>query len=234
MPRSPGPRSLATFRLSLARQLRRHRRLLASLLVAWAAVLALGELRPAPPPQRQVTAAAHDLPAGSVITLADLTTINLSEPAVPPGSISDPTLAVGHVLSITIPARMPIITSMLVSGESLRVTTQVSGRPLVAIPVRLTDAGAATLLVAGDLVDVWATRTAADGAPVDGSTPSVAVRVAASARVLAVPHPRSSASTSGGDASTGGLVVLAVPGSVVPELAYAAASARLAVTVLAS
>ena len=165
---------------------------------------------------------------------SDLTTLALPEQSLPPEVVTESSQLVGRLLAIATPAGTPLTTSMGVSGTSLMLGGRIAGRQSVAMPVRLTDAGAATLLVTGDLVDVWATRTAAEGAPLNSAEAAVAVRVASGARVLAVPHPRSSGSLSGSDTSAGGLVVLAVPTTVVPELAYASAAARLTVTVLTS
>jgi Flp pilus assembly protein CpaB len=89
----------------------------------------------------------------------------------------------------------------------------------VAAPVRLADLAVATLLRAGDRVDVLAAGD--DG----GGEPAVQV-VAEDALVLTAPAPDGDQPT--GDGS--GLLVLAVPPETAHRLAGAAASATLTVT----
>ncbi|MCX6461090.1 MAG: Flp pilus assembly protein CpaB [Actinobacteria bacterium] len=208
----------------LSRTVRRHRRLLAALLAAWAAYLALGIMRPDAPPHRSTVVSVHDLAAGSVVQADDIALRPWPVEGVPPGALTDPAEAAGRVAAVAVPAGTPVTTTSVVSPQALSRHMTASGRDGVAIPIRLSDPSVAALLAPGDRVDVWSSR--------EGSVPAVAVRVAASAVVLAVPRP-----TSGGLLATSGasaLVVLAVPPAAVPALAYATSSARLTVTVLAA
>ena len=209
---------------TLARSIRRHRRLLAALLAAWAAYLTLGIVRPDAPPSRSTVVTVHDLAAGSVVQVDDIALRPWPVEGVPPAALADPAVAVGRVAAVAVPAGTPVTTTSVVSPEALSRHMTASGGDGVAIPIRLSDPAVAALLAPGDRVDVWSSR--------EGSVPAVAVRVAAAAVVLAVPRP-----TSGGLLATSGasaLVVLAVPSVAVPALAYATSSARLTVTVLAA
>jgi Flp pilus assembly protein CpaB len=95
---------------------------------------------------------------------------------------------------------------------------------LVAAPVRLADLAVATLLHAGDRVDVLATTAGADPASPD-ATPTVEV-VAEAALVLAVP----TGEDTGAAAADDGLLVLAVHPGTAQRLAAAGAGATLTVT----
>jgi hypothetical protein len=88
---------------------------------------------------------------------------------------------------------------------------------LRAAPVRVADAGAAVLLQAGDHIDVLATPP--DGA---GATRVVASDVV----VLAVPRAEDAVAS-----DDGALVVVAVPATTAADLAGAAVTARLSVTI---
>jgi ribulose 1,5-bisphosphate synthetase/thiazole synthase len=87
---------------------------------------------------------------------------------------------------------------------------------LVAVPVRVADAATATLVTAGDRVDVLAAG-AAPGAP-----PAARV-VAVDAEVLAVPPAVQ-------DDGAGALIVVAATPQVAAQLAAAAVSSRLSLT----
>ena len=222
------PRPASTFTLlTITRQLRRHRRLLAALVAAWAAYATIATLRPEPPATRAIAVAAHDLAAGSVISVDDLQLRPWPATAVPPAAVTELSALVGRALAVPVPVLGPVTIPMVVGPGSLALQSRANGRASVAIPVRLSDSGVAALLATGDLVDVWATP----GADLPGAAPGppAATRVAAGARVVAVPRPvAGDALTAGG----GGLVVLSVGESAVPALAYAAASARISVTLL--
>jgi hypothetical protein len=97
----------------------------------------------------------------------------------------------------------------------------VEGYPgMVAVPVRVAEAGVLRLLRVGDEVDLVA-------APVEGS--GRAYVAAPSARVVAVPADPDRTSTSA-DTLGGGLVVVAVPEELATGLVAAAASRLLTVT----
>lgn len=144
--------SLGTFGRA-ARRLRQrvliHRRLLAGVLALLAVVLGLQAARPAAPPTASLTVARHDLPAGAVLTADDLTTVAVPPDAVPAGAQRS---ADGRVLASALRRGEPITDRRLV-GPGLT-----AGHPdLVAVPVRLPDAGMAALLRVGDHVRLFGT-----------------------------------------------------------------------------
>lgn len=182
-------------RLSPARRrlrvVRRHlllrRRLLAALLTGVAALAAVRAATPPPPPTVAVTVAARDLPAGAVLTSADLST----EP-FPAGGVPDDlaVTAVGRVLAAPVTRGEPLTTVRLVGPGLARAQ---AGQAV--LPVRLSDAGVAALLRPGDEVDLMATD------PASGATRVLADAVT----VLAVPEEDAA---SAGSTTPGALVVV--------------------------
>ncbi|NYG58678.1 Flp pilus assembly protein CpaB [Nocardioides daedukensis] len=138
-------------RRALRRLVLRRRRLLSALLLGLAVLAGLRAVAPPPASTTTVVVAAHDLPAGAVVTEADLTTVALPDAAVPTG-LASTTYAIGR--STTGPVRRgePITTVRLV-GESL--LKGYSG--LVAVPVRLPDSEVVGLVRVGDRIDLLAT-----------------------------------------------------------------------------
>ncbi len=210
---------------------RRRRPLAAASAAAAALMLAV---RAAPPevPTVEVIAAARDLPAGALLQADDLA--RASVPGASPGdAVAAPSQAVGRVLAVPLAAGQPLAPTDLVGPGALSVQARAAGHSLVAVPVRLADAGVAALLQPGDTVDVWATPSGALAVGEDASGIREAQRVGEALQVLAVPRPaRGGGLLAGSDpaAPTGGLVVLAVPTASVARLVRAAAD-RLAVAV---
>src|SRR3546814_10388113 len=91
----------------------RQRLLLSALLLGLAVLACLRAVAPPPASTTTVVVAAHDLPAGAVVTDADLTTVALPDAAVPTG-LASTTYAIGR--STTGPVRRgePITTVRLV------------------------------------------------------------------------------------------------------------------------
>ena len=186
------------------------------LLAAGAIVLAL---RPSPalpadprPATVGVTVAASDLPAGTVLSRAQLTVAQLPPAVVPAGTAPGPAPLVGRVLAGSVRAGEPLTDVRLV-GTGL---TRLLPEGQVAAPIRLADLAVAALVHTGDRVDVLAT-------PHDAARADV---VAADALVLATDgRPRDPSADPGG-----GLLLLAVDGATAGRLAAAAASATLTVT----
>jgi Flp pilus assembly protein CpaB len=155
----------------------------------------------------QVTVAARDLPAGSVLTETDVAVATLVEGAWTPRSL-DVAEVVGDVLAAPVSVGEPL------TETRLRGATLLTGVPpgTVALPVRLADPGAAALVSGGDRIDLLA------AVPGDGAT---AVRtVGSDLPVLLAPAATSAVSTEpdgvallgGSDAGTdllGGLLVVA-------------------------
>jgi pilus assembly protein CpaB len=195
------------------------RQVTAALLVGLALVLALRSgPSPGPPPPDTVlpVVAATDLPAGTVLTSADLVPAEFPAPAVPDGATAQESLLTGQVLAAPV-RRGEVVTDVRVVGPGL--WSQVPAGQ-VATPVRLADLAVATLLRAGDRVDVLAS-TAETGA---------AAVVAEGALVLSAP---SGVAPAGGPAATpegAGLLVLAVSPDTARTLAGAATRGTLTVT----
>ncbi|GGO72477.1 SAF domain-containing protein [Nocardioides deserti] len=178
-----------------------RRRLLAAVLAAVAVAAALqATARPAPATVA-VTVAARDLPVGAVVGPEDLATAAWA-PGSAPVDLPDP---VGRVLAAPVRAGEPVTDVRLV-GPGLT-----EGRPdLVAVPVRLPDAGMAALLEVGDEIDLLAADPRSGGADV----------VASGVPVLALPVDDDAAV--GGNGLTGRLVVVGAAVTEVTAVADAA------------
>ncbi|MDF1605925.1 SAF domain-containing protein [Nocardioides sp. YIM 152315] len=185
---------LAALRRTLRRTLLARRRLLAALLTAVAVAAGLRATTTDPPARVVVTVAAHDLPAGTMLDAGDVRHAEFAPGSVPEGLARDPA---GRTLAAPLRAGEPVTDVRLV-GPALT-----DGYPgLVAVPVRLPDAGMAGLLRVGDRVDL----VSAD--PQGGSAGVVADAVP----VLALPDAPAEVSATG---LTGRLVVVgAEPGDV--------------------
>ncbi len=211
-PRPSLPARTATALRRARRTVLVRRRPLAAGLAALA-VLAVVRGTAAPSvPTTGVLVAASDLAAGRTLQPGDLTTHDLPTAVVPDGSTPPEELGAlaGRTLAAPVRRGEPLTDLRVVSPSLLE------GYPgLVAVPVRVADAGAVRLLRVGDRVDLLATD--ADGA---GST-----LVAADAPVVALPR---SGSADGGLVG-GGLVVVAVPETVSRVLARSAVTSVLSV-----
>ena len=156
---------LDSTRRAVRRAVLARRRLLAGLLTAVAVVAGLHTARATPPPRVEVLVAAHDLPAGEVLDAGDVRRVGFAPDSVPAGVARDPT---GRTLAAPLRAGEPLTDVRLV-GPALT-----DGYPgLVAVPVRLPDAGMAGLLRVGDRIDLVsadpqgrAAETVAVGVPV--------------------------------------------------------------------
>ncbi|WP_164703329.1 Flp pilus assembly protein CpaB [Modestobacter sp. KNN46-3] len=200
------------------------RQVAAAALVCLALVLALRP-PPSPPGQREqptvpVVVAAADLPAGTVLTAGDLAAAELPTGLLPSGATADVAGLTGQLLAAPVRSGEPVTDVRLV-GPGLWSAVP-AGQ--VAAPVRLADLAVATLLRAGDRVDVLAA-----GAPGAVAAPVVEV-VASGARVLTAPTPEVSDGPTAGTPAGGGLLVLAVSPDTAARLAAAAATATLTVT----
>lgn len=193
---SPRDRLGSTAR-TVRRAVLRRRRLLAALLTAVAVASGLHAATAPPPARVGVLVAAHDLAAGSVITPGDVTRHDFAPGSVPDGVAAHPE---GRTLAAPLRAGEPLTDVRLV-GPALAA----SYPGLVAVPVRLPDAGMAGLLSVGDHVDLVAADPQGSGASV----------VAADVPVLALPAPAADEAGSGVGALPGRLVVVgAEPGDV--------------------
>lgn len=190
-------------------QLRRRRRLIAAALAALASLSTLRTLAPPAPDTVEVLVAARDLPSGTLLGDDDLAVRDYPRELAPAGAT---TTGVGRVLAAPV-GRGEVLTSARVVGPGLAVAE--AGRTV--LPVRLPDAGMATLLRPGDEVDLVAT---------DPGTGASSV-VARDVTVLATPP----AAPDGPAGERGGaLVVVAASAAEATDITSAALSQFLTVS----
>lgn len=195
----------------------RRRRLVAALLLCAAAALAVEQLTPASPPTTTVLLAARDLPAGHILSPADLDPTPVSPamvpdgallpvPAVPPAGIA-PAAWTGRQISGPV-RRGEVLTDASLLGNELLVGSPPGSQ---AVPVRLSDPTTLSLLHQGQLVTVVLSSSAGLDGPVTNEV------LASSVPVLWTPGL---APTSGGlfpsQESEGVVVVAASPDQAVP------------------
>ena len=154
-------------------QLRRRRRLVAAVLASAAVVTGLRTVAPPPPDTVAVLVATRDLPSGALLEDGDLATRDFPADLAPPGAAG---AVAGRVLAAPV-RRGEVLTDVRLVGPAL--ADAVPGETV--LPVRLPDAGMATLLRAGDEVDLLATD------PGTGDTTVVARDVTVLATPTGVP-----------------------------------------------
>lgn len=188
---------------SARRAVLRRRRPLAAVLAAVAVASGIRAAAAPPPPRVGVEVAAHDLPAGAVLTAEDLVRTRFAPGSVPSGVVRDP---VGRVVAAPVRAGEPV-TDVRLLGPGL-----LGAYPgLTAVPVRLPDAGMARLLRVGDRIDLVAA---------DPQGAEAAHAVATDVPVLALPADGAGQAVDG--SLTGRLVVVGARAEEVPALADAA------------
>jgi Flp pilus assembly protein CpaB len=200
---------------ALLRPVRRRvlarRRLLAAGCVGVAVLAGLRATSAPPPATVAVPVLARDVPAGTVLTPADLRSAAFSPATVPDGVVADPT---GQMVAAAIGRGEPVTaTRLLGPGLSDGLLAETG---LVAMPVRFPDAAMAALLRVGDTIDVLAIDP-------QGGAPAL---VSGGVQVLALPSAPDSGV--GVDGLQGRLVVLAVAADDVTGVADA--SVRLFLT----
>jgi Flp pilus assembly protein CpaB len=210
---------------------RRYRRLLRAGLIAIAVAIVVTRLSPKPAPTTAIVAAARDLPAGDVLTAADLRTIALAPADVPVGATTNLAAVLGSQLSGPLRRGEPL--------TDVRLTDGVLRRPavgLVSAPVRLADSQAAQLLQPGQRIDVLAASTAVGDGSAAAPTASAATVVAADVLVVAIPidsAPPGGGSQVDSDVGVeGALVVLATSPLQARQLAQAQVTSRLSAVVV--
>ncbi|WP_250564387.1 Flp pilus assembly protein CpaB [Sphaerisporangium fuscum] len=195
--------------------LSRRRRLLAVLLAA-ASTGCIG-LAIRPTPSTEVIAAARDLPGGR-LAASDVTVIKLPAESVPDGALSPGAQLTGRIL--TAPARRgEPLTDFRLLGPTL---VDAYGAGTLATPVRITDAGSAALLRAGDVIDVLAATPRWDDA-----LPPRTTTVAQAVTVITTPNSAAPSDST----EPGALVVLATTPDQAAHLAEASAGSRLTITI---
>ncbi|QOR71531.1 flagellar biosynthesis protein FlgA [Ruania alkalisoli] len=125
----------------------RFRFVLAALCLTAAGLLVMSEFRPAQP-TGTVTVAARDLPAGTVLSAADLR----SEPALDPPSAALPAEAlIGATLVAGLPEGMPVAETLLVSPGLV----DAAPAGTVVVPVTLADPQLMALVRVGDRLRLY-------------------------------------------------------------------------------
>ncbi|WP_181312439.1 SAF domain-containing protein [Nocardioides campestrisoli] len=185
-----------------------HRRAWAALLLALAVASGLRTLAPPDPPTEPVLVAARDLPAGTVLSAGDLTTLRWPRGTAPDGLAARP---LGRTVAAPLRRGEPLTDVRLVAPSLL------AGYPgLVALPVRIPDPTAVSLLRVGDEIDLVASD------PEAATADTVAVGVP----VLALPGEPADGS---GQVTSGRLVVLGLSATEVREVSVAASRQFLTV-----
>ncbi|WP_370288789.1 SAF domain-containing protein [Nocardioides sp.] len=212
---SPAPASaLERWRAGLTgarRAVLRRRRPLAALFVVVGVLAGVRAVAPAPAPTAVVLVAARDLGAGRPLAPDDLTSRALPVDAVPTGALRRH--PGGRLLAAPL-RRGEVLTDVRLTGPA---TARELPPGAVAAPVRLSDAGQAALLAAGDRIDVLVG---------DPRSSQDAALVAGCAVVLAVPGVGQASD----GALPGRLAVLAVDVPAARRLGVAAASSYVTFT----
>lgn len=192
----------------------RRRRSLSALCAAGAVFTGLQVVAPPEAATVAVLAAARDLPSGRVLGADDVRTIRLPPDTAPEGH-QPASRVLGRTLASPMRRGEVLTDARLVQGSLL------AGYPgLVAVPVRIPDAGSVALLEVGDRVDVLA-------ADPRGDTPAEVTL--ARAPVLALPQP--DPGTAAGTGASGALVVLGASAAAARRLAGRAVADYLSVTI---
>ena len=136
-----GPSRLAGWRRRVLR------RLVAAALLALAALVAVGVARPAPPATSLAVVAARDLPAGTRLTSADVTSTRWPSAHSPPAALTSARDALGQVLATPLAAGEPVTTT--------RLATLTADEGRAPAHVLVADPRSLDLLTAGSRVTVW-------------------------------------------------------------------------------
>ncbi|WP_306361065.1 RcpC/CpaB family pilus assembly protein [Nocardia sp. CC227C] len=205
------------------------RRLVAVGLLALAAVLAL---RGDPADRRtEVVVAARELPPGHTLGATDIRTVGRETAGLPEGFAGDPAAVLGATLTGAVRTG-EILTDVRVVGP--RLAAAAAGTPDARIvPIRLADAAVASVLRAGDRVDVVAAEEEgpADHAREERPRRTAGADTARPVRVLATDAAVVLVSGADGPRDSGAQVVL-VALDARHATAVAAASLRTALTVV--
>jgi pilus assembly protein CpaB len=167
----------------------------------------------------EVVVAAHDLPAGTVLGAADVRVASWPATLRPVTAVANPKAAVGRAVAGPVGSGEVITSTRLVSNDLA------AGLPagLIAVAVPLVDSGTASLIHAGDRVDLLSPPSDTTSPGLTGSAaPTAVTMVAANVLVLAV-VPRDPGLT-----GSNGQLVVAVDQAAELRIAGAIASPMLA------
>lgn len=185
-----------------------HRRGLAAVCVAVAALATLRSIAPPPPPVVETWVAARDLPAGTELGPGDLEQASYAPQSVPDGVVVAPE---GRRLASPLRRGEPVTDARVLGPDLL------DGYPgRTAVPVRVLDATVVDLVRVGDPVDLVSA---------DPST-GAALTLARDAPVVALPPDPQGVS---GQAASGRIVVVALAPEDVEGVTVAAVQQFLTV-----
>ncbi|GAA4626019.1 hypothetical protein GCM10023113_21340 [Cellulomonas oligotrophica] len=215
----PLPPARRPVRLAARAWVWRLRHLLAATCLALAAGAVVHALQPPPPVTVAAVVAARDVAAGATISSDDVRVEHVAPGTVPAGALSGAGAAVGATAAVDLPAGLPLVPSLLATGEA-------TGPPgTVVTAVRLADAAVADLVGPGSRVDLLGARP--EGGP--GTTLAT--------RALVLPAPAGGAAATGVLGSVDGSgdpppLLVAVQPAEALALAEASASSRISAVVV--
>jgi pilus assembly protein CpaB len=198
-----------------------HRRLLVAGLLAASVAFGIQAVSPPPPRTESVLVAAKDLAGGTRLSPDDVRLRGLAPASLPDGALRTRDLAAGRTLGAPV-RKGEILTDVRLVGRSL---LDSYGDAFVAAPVRIADAASVRLVEPGDIVDVLAA-----GSGAEGSATGRARVVAAAVPVVTIP-PAGGSSLGGADVGQGALVVVVSTSETAAQLAAAAATDRLSLVI---
>ncbi|GGH93360.1 RcpC/CpaB family pilus assembly protein [Arthrobacter liuii] len=212
--RRPGNRPLPA---RVAGWLSRNRRLAAALLLCAAAAIAVQQLTPAPLSTVTALGAVRDLPAGTVLTDANLARVQVPPGMVADGFLKDDAAAAGKQLAA------PMRKGQLLTDAQLLGPGLLAGTPpgSAAVPLRMADASSIQLVSPGQLVNV--VLTSANGFDQQGPSEVLASAVP----VLWTSNKGGQSGQWLGTSETDGLIVVAANAEQSSRLAGASTQGRL-------
>ncbi|GAA1498179.1 hypothetical protein GCM10009628_31830 [Paeniglutamicibacter kerguelensis] len=204
----------------------KYRRLLAAAVAMLAVVTSLAALAPEAEERVQVLVAGRDLPAGTLLTDSDLALAPVSRSLLPAGGLGRGEPVAGSRLAIPLVAGSPLLETMIIGPGLL------AGTPpgTVAVPLRLNDAQTASLLRAGQRVDVVLTEG-------NGFETAVTSRVLARGLAVLWTGAQPDAAQQGPWGASGaddvaGLIVVAAGSAIAESLSSAPQRGKLAVVLV--
>ncbi|MGO4591384.1 Flp pilus assembly protein CpaB [Paenarthrobacter sp. 2TAF44] len=152
LPRKQGPHRQVRLglRQSLNFWVSRNRRLTVALLLCLATGITVQQLTPASEQRVSILVAAHDLAAGTSLTVADFTTVGVPPDLAISGALEDHVSLVGRQLA------SPLTKGQIPTESNLLGPGLLTGAPVgsAAVPLRMADPSSIQLLSPGQLVNV--------------------------------------------------------------------------------
>ena len=201
-----------------------HRRLLASGLAAAAVAAALAATSPPSAPTVPVVVTAHDLASGEVLDAHDVEVVRVPAGSAPAHAFTS--VADVPRRPLVGPMRAGVVVTDLDVIDPGLLTRYGAG--VVAVPVRIADAGSLAYVRVGDRIDLIAAGTVPDTGGGSGGAAGATSIVASGVPVLAV-APADSTET-----GEGGLLVVATTSATARAIAGAAITSRVSVALRSS